>query len=945
MFVNPIEPFLIKDKLKYQKFEVPIFDDDLPDLELRSFDLESALLVEASGGLSPCINNRLCRGVLDYQLITNLKRPIVLAASMSLQALYNYTSIKDPYLAVRSLAEQTTDMIQHKEACVLCHRYNQVHAVIENRKETLMLHKRSLIDRIKHDLILERIKPIQTYVCPIDVGNGYRSQWTLKPQLHDPYFFPIVDCPMSVLRARLYKGFYIVEQSALSYELPPLSIPNPGELVNHFVERVSTTDGYDYSRYALLNKSKLVYTLSFNNLQSSPSENWMKWSFNQNQLPVIQTNKQVNHQQLKHVVNHPELASSDYYLNACRLYDSYTNDPKVSDLGLIVTSSTFLPQWVNTVNNLSYWISLSRENNSILHQLSKGALKQRCQTRNSKDMIIKRMVSRTLTKDNVFAYDSNLFIMCKDLLLCTLLGNYKDRPKYLNSDQRHSLIKFFDDGKSRRWIMNLFIQCPFILNVCIRDFVGDQWLHRPSLYDNIKDIILPKEYIEFNNHIIYQVQKLIFEYSKTEWESLPSSTCSWSRLWMCGHKNCSIPCKHTLMLPNKLRRLHKKKQNMEDMLNQMFDLIEPEVDENASWVRPNEYTNTNQDQKDEDEADWKWEKTSLHKQLNSIKLTDKNSYRRPYLQSRDIFRSSQKVKIKKLDLSKYELNHIDSLLEITKDMVKNKDIDHLFQSFKKRNINLKNAKREWKKFDEETCDLISQIDWNIQQNNKKPKIISVSRQMAYKQYQTINDYHQKIANHSLKTAMGSKVDVVSDTNMVGALHYCVVYCHQCNTIKTTKDVRVHGLKDIKVSFIDCETCCATCDGHLSWYNLLGKVLVLVDTHYCLCTECGFLVTNPIMKDRLMCSKCSVPKKRNVGSVWKTLARRGECAVVHCSRNKNNSYTNKSSLTEASAHFIKDDVFVCTKHYHPKILEMLDSADIIKEINYLYRKRKLEQIES
>lgn len=916
------EPLLINSELHYPNVKVILFDD-LPGLDTRTFSHESAMLVEAYGSLPPCKSLRQCRGMLDHALITNLSKPIILMASMSLDTLLEYGTNAEH--AIETLINSNEPPLEIYDYCVLCHRYNQKKLIISARKTTLFDYECSPIDKMVNEIMIKRIQPIQSFVCPVDVHDGYRSEWMMYPQPSDPFFYPIVDPPLSVMRAKAEGRYFIIEQTALAFDALPILEPKPGERISDFIIRVSVTDGYDYEKHSVLKRARITFfTLTFSPLRKSWTDTWWQWSFDKKYIPVVNHLGSVNYTQLKYIVNHPELdMCNDYYLNACRLVDCFARGEL--DLKMVTSWSTFVPQWHSTVNNLSYWTSLSRVSNPLLHQLSKSALKQRCQTRNARDMITKRMVSRELTDQNVFVYDATLFMMCKDLLLCTLLGNYRDRPRAgsLNVDERHEMILFFQGPTSRRWIMNLFLQCPSVLNVCIRDFVGDQWKHRPALCEVIQDFVKPDEYIASNNLLIQKIRKIIMDHHSVEWRALPSNECSLSRMWMCGLKDCQFPCKHVLLHPNKIRQLQKKTKTMEDMMDQAYEIMEPRFEDDIAWTRPTECSQVYADEQDEAESRWTWTATEMHNELNRLDYSDHDRYRRRFLHSRDIFRSSKDLVCEQIDLSAYDPRNAECLNMIVRDQIKNDTVSQLFEDFKTRKINLSNAKIAWTEVDPAIQLRIKHIDWNIQKAQKRPQIIAVSKNLGIRQLNAVRQYHGAL---------------------VGGLHCCIVYCRTCNAVKTPIDYHKHGLEHVKVSFVTKDVFCAKCDDPLIWYNMIGKVFVMNQSFHAICSKCGFLSKNPVMRDDLVCSMCSVTKRPAIEVNWRANARNGTCAITHCHRNTNN--VRNGHLTEMSACWLysKDDqhVFVCSRHYRSDFLNAIKSEsceEVIQKINVMCRRRK------
>lgn len=921
MFLSKREPSVIDGCMIYPEDQSIPLIGQLPVLDVRGFALESALLVEAKNALAPCINAENCRGVIDYELITGLRAPVILAASMPLGWLLSITGCSDPESAVQYLLTQSSVPQPTSEKCVLCYRYEQTKAIISARKTCLMNYERSPIDHMKDDVYIDRVKAIQSFVCPIDTNDGYRSEWCLKPQPYDPFFYPVVDPPLIIYNTRyLPCGAAKIMQTAMIYDPVPLLKPDPGERICKFISRASNTDGYDHSKHALIKKSRVsLLTLNFFGLRDSWCQDWRRWSLSSNFTPIVNETGQINKEQLRYVVNNPE--NDEYHLHACSLWDSFM-DSDTPDFSKITSSATFLPQWHSTVNNLSYWTSLSEVNDDVIHQLSKSGLKQRCQTRNAKDMLTKRMISRTLSK-NVFVYNGNLFFMCKDLLLCTLLGNYRDRSRPLTSEQRHEFIRFFASGKSRRWVMNLFLHCPIVLTVCIRDFVADQWKHRPALSEVIADIITPSEYVSANNKSIEEIREVILQHYQSEWDRLPDQQCSLSRMWVCGAKDCTMPCKHTLLLPKKLRNLRQKKHTTDEQIDQAFEIMDPQIDEDVEWTRPNEFQSTHEDQIAENDANWTWTPALIHQQLNKINSIDKDGYQRPFLMSRAIFRSSKEPEYERLDLVRYDPTHLNCLNEAAADLSGNTECVQLFNDYKKRQINLQDARKKWNDLPDQTRAIVRQIDWNIQDQSKRPRILELSRELGLLQLNAINAYHRQ----------------EDGSSMVGALHYCVVYCRTCNKIKTSVDCRQHGLRGIKVSFVTLELCCSKCDSVLFWYNMLGRIFVINHVPHCLCSKCGFFVSNPVMREELICINCANPKTPQIESTWRKNAKAGECAVSHCNRNRSNAVAGRSCLTDASAHYITDYVYLCSRHYDDKVLKLLKDEDIVDSINKMFKKRK------
>lgn len=934
-----------------QSLAIPLFDPQLPELDSRTFELESILLREEDGLFLPCTNGRFCRGMVDWRLIPGLTGPVLLASSMS---------------------QRTLDQIQWEEytpeMCVLCHRYTSVTRIMQSRRRYHLEHKPNQIDLIDPSRPLQavRVQPIQTYINPRNVSNGYRSDWMIHPNPDDAFFYPVVDCPLNVLFAKRVvarKGerpIWIINQQALKYIEMPFMEPEVGERIKDFMNRIEHSDGINHVKYSHDKHSHIVrQTLHFKCLQKPWTDSWLAWSFAPDAKPIINESGVIDLEQLTKVVNKDlqgdQTMSDEYHFRACQLWDAFTFG--LFDPTVVVSDTTFDPKWHQTITELSYFTPLSKITDNLLHQISKSALKQRCQTRNAQDMITKHMVTRVITEENVYEYDASLFVMCKDMLLCSLLGNYPNRSRGLTAAQRYDFIRFFKDDKSRRWIMNLFIECPLILNACIRDFVSYNWSFRPALRVVIADLVNPEEYCSTNETLIERLRVIFIEHYKASWERVPPEPCAMSRLWTCGWKDCGIPCTHVLMNPKEIKLMRQRHNNkrrrtrlieMNDVmsgLNEVVaDLLNPRFDEDVEWTRPLEYKQFNEDRQNEENKGWAWGSEQIHDELNKLEgSTRQLVYRRPFLESREIFRANRKIspnqKLTGDLIVDFDANHLSALNDLLQKKRRFRRVYRLFNDFSTRKINLQQAKRIWSKtIRESTKQKIVNLDSLVRTLQARPFVLPLSRQLAEKQFQAIHNAHDQ---------------------QVDALHCCLVYCPRCSRICTPFTDRQHGLRHVKVSFIDRSLCCDECESPLAWIDLLGKLFVANKSWYGFCSSCGFLskMNNDSMRQDLLCDLCTPMKRPQLELEWKHRARKGCCAITTCRRRHSNE-SNRKPMTELSALFMHSekptwtllgdqpiDVFLCIKHYHQsmnqlvKQLPNIDAATIEEALNEQWTRLK------
>lgn len=954
----------------------PLIDDELPSVPRRGFALESALLRQAGSQFRPCVNNEQCRGVLDWQLIPGLCEPVVLASSME-QHEFEHAEA-DWVHDAGDLAEARDGAHEYEpQPCVLCHRYSQVLTIMLERRRTQLAHHESSIEapHPTKPLDLQRARPIQTYYNPKDTADGYDGEWMMHPMPGDPFFLPVVDCPLNVLRGyRDAAGFWRIDQSALQWvDAPPLA-PAAGERVSDFMKRASATDGLDHAARTRGKRQRLVrascYVESLLRPWPDPGS-CLTWSFASSVRGVVVRRDDawwLNVRQLEAVVDRSidGLACSDeYYFRACQLFDSLPASlpesrdwVRVSELepDQLVTDTTLDPVWHRLIFNMSYFTPLSGVSDDLLHQLSKSALKQRCQTRNAQDMIVKHMVTRKLVSENVYRYNASLFRMCKDMLLCSLLGNYPDRERdfTLSTGDRRELAAFFRDDRSRRWVMNFFMQCPFVLNACIRDFAVYSWTYRPALRAAIGDLVRTDDYLRMNGRFIDRVRREMFANGawKADLATLPKEPCALRQFWSCGLKDCGIPCPHLLLTTSQLKSMRGRHfdrmrgADTETMMSELLDLSMPAEDEDAAWTRPHEYEQFKRDRAAEAGSGWTWTASELHARLQALGSEHEAAfhclaYRRPRIQSRELFRPrrdhgsgrdidgglreraeavierSNPLHGKCLDLALGELEALGVRPSAAA------EIRALFHGFATRAVNAHVSKKrwqDWRRRDASAHSVVSFLDAAIQDARQRATLTPLSREMAEQQLG---------ASRRLYGELWSPRNV------------CLVYCDRCKVIcSPCTDDRGHhlGLLHIKTSCLDRSVCCGSCSGALVWMNLLGKLLTIHHASYTLCPSCGFivLVTHETTTGEhgFACALCTVRPRPPIERTWKQRAREGRCAVRTCHREPTRAVGTRS-LTEMSARWLwgadavfanmpRHDVFVCNKHFKPGMVPIAAS---------------------
>lgn len=326
----------------------------------------------------------------------------------------------------------------------------------------------------------------------------------------------------------------------------------------------------------------------------------------------------------------PSIAS----LAAVHAMDAYIHDLNFNQISTAILQDSSLSIHIQ---NLSYFTPLAAVVSPVKHIIGK-CLKGRCQNRTMDNLLRKYLISRTIfrinkRKDEEVIYDGSVFQLCKDLVLCGLLGNYEfcDPISRPTSNVRKRLYEIFHNDdmnhKYNRWILALFHHCWQIPINCIRLYIIYSIKNHPSLAFILSDFLHLTEWQKMIENQFMVPIRQYFELNLLlptsdlfqSFEHLPLKGCDMCHLYSCGHARIchTHPCVH--------HRYNRKRQTT------------------SSSVHDEERKRIDQALHNEAETGWSWTIRLCHKELNKLAGRVEVdmctiSYRRPHTDALDSLR-------------------------------------------------------------------------------------------------------------------------------------------------------------------------------------------------------------------------------------------------------------------------------------------------------------------
>lgn len=215
-----------------------------------------------------------------------------------------------------------------------------------------------------------------------------------------------------------------------------------------------------------------------------------------------------------------------------------------------------------------------------------------------------------------------------------------------------------------------------------------------------------------------------------------------------------------------------------------------------------------------------------------------------------------------------------------------------------------------------------------EKTNTAPRILALSRDLAAA---------QRAAQQRLYASLWS-TDCLA-----------VAYCAACRRLATPLvDARGRhmGLQGCLVSCETGDALCETCRAPFQRLAVEGALLALGGDWLGFCGCCGYLTRapeGPFTPVGVLCAACDeeAAPRHDYAAEWRERVRQGACAVRECARRPGGR-----PLTVGSAHWLAahgyefarrtrhGDVFVCARHFDPRMLRLSDPGD--DEVDACYR---------
>jgi hypothetical protein len=315
------------------------------------------------------------------------------------------------------------------------------------------------------------------------------------------------------------------------------------------------------------------------------------------------------------------------------------------------------------VEAAAYFGPLSDVRSSIVRQITKNGVNQRCQGRNSEGMAIKKIVTRQVEKTRqrgsganhtiaVHRYQGYVFRCCKQWMLCSLKGDYEwcdhaYRPVEL--EIRRMLTTIFTDPKYERWVVKLIHQCIHLLTASVREFMCYSIHYNPPLKKIVSDLMQLDTYKQITEQALNEARCYFRRYlvSHTRWHSYGSAVTAQSDLvysfrhlpdepaylqhfYVCGSPRCTLPCPHKFMKSKEIKKATSSAtlvdEEVDEMVKDMADDIMRELIQDTakdfSTVtvihRQDEVQREKRDTLNEQKSGWRWKPCLFHEHLNVI---------------------------------------------------------------------------------------------------------------------------------------------------------------------------------------------------------------------------------------------------------------------------------------------------------------------------------------
>ena len=184
-------------------------------LEERSFDQDSADLVEAESEAEQCANGEACVAYSCAHIIAGLERR--------------------GGIVLRRLQPP------HAPMCVLCHRNLLVTLTIRDRSNRSLLNQASeLAQPGPEPYVLKQLRSLQSFYNLVDMPGEYASAYVFTGSENDLVTLPIARTNLSCLFATVIPGTqrYRILQDAMRYLHDPDTAVKPGETVQQLKQRV-----------------------------------------------------------------------------------------------------------------------------------------------------------------------------------------------------------------------------------------------------------------------------------------------------------------------------------------------------------------------------------------------------------------------------------------------------------------------------------------------------------------------------------------------------------------------------------------------------------------------------------------------------------------------------------------------------------------------------------
>jgi len=200
--------------LEQWRAHLQALDDESLYLEERSFDQDSAALVEAESFDTACTNGAACMAMCCTIPGLELRGGIVLQR------------LPPP----------------HAPLCLLCHRAQIADVVIKDRRNRGLLQEPSELARPgPQPFVLKTLRPIQSFYNLRDLPGEYNGDCMFVGDEGDLLVLPVARVTLKHLRAECdpATGRYRIDQEALRFVEDPAAEVRPGETVEKLIERVS----------------------------------------------------------------------------------------------------------------------------------------------------------------------------------------------------------------------------------------------------------------------------------------------------------------------------------------------------------------------------------------------------------------------------------------------------------------------------------------------------------------------------------------------------------------------------------------------------------------------------------------------------------------------------------------------------------------------------------